>query len=118
VAEEDLASDGEMAERSSAGASRPPDSGGFDTFDGGHAAGYEPAAPVEQLERVRLTRQKIEKWLLEPFFDRVVPGCYVRIGIGQQNGRPTYRVAEVRGLIRAAGLYINTYIYIYISIYI
>eukprot|EP00967_Tisochrysis_lutea_P006933 scaffold8288_cov30-Tisochrysis_lutea.AAC.3 len=56
---------------------------------------FEIPAKVEELERIRLTRQKLEKWLLEPFFDRVVPGCYVRIGIGDQGGRPLYRVAEV-----------------------
>jgi RNA polymerase-associated protein RTF1 len=74
-----------------------------DDFDRPSGSSSAPAkefqlpARVEELERLRLTRQKLEKWLLEPFFDKVVPGCYVRIGIGQQGSRPLYRVAEVRG---------------------
>jgi hypothetical protein len=29
-----------------------------------------------------------------PFFDRVVRGCFVRIGIGNHNGKPVYRVSS------------------------
>ena len=54
----------------------------------------EPAA----LERIRLTRTKIEKWLNEPFFERAVVGCFVRVGIGQSDQKPIYRVAEVIGV--------------------
>ena len=28
-----------------------------------------------------------------PFFDRVVKGCFVRIGIGNHDGRSVYRVS-------------------------
>lgn len=28
----------------------------------------------------------------------MVPGCFVRIGIGDQQGRPIYRVAEIVGV--------------------
>jgi len=30
-----------------------------------------------------------------PFFDRVVKGCFVRVGIGSHNGRPVYRVSSI-----------------------
>ena len=66
---------------------------------GGEGAGFEAAADPPTLERIRLTRNKLELWLLEPFFERVLPGCLVRIGIGQQSsGRPVYKVAEVLGV--------------------
>jgi len=55
----------------------------------------EVAAPVAQLERIRLKRDQLEKWLNEPFFERVLPGCFVRIGIGNKDGLPIYRVAEI-----------------------
>ena len=58
----------------------------------------ESAAPVKELERIRLTRTKLEKWLNEPFFEGVVVGCFVRVGIGMVEGRPTYRVAEIKGV--------------------
>ena len=62
------------------------------------AAPKEGPAPFINLERIRLTRQKLEKWITEPFFETAVPGCFVRIGIGTHDGRPTYRVAEIVGV--------------------
>ena len=35
------------------------------------ASAREPAASLDQLERIRLTRNKLEQWLYEPFFDTV-----------------------------------------------
>lgn len=55
----------------------------------------EGPAPFKNLERIRLTRSKLEKWINEPFFEKTVVGCLVRIGIGIQDGRATYRVAEI-----------------------
>lgn len=46
----------------------------------------------EQLNKLRLSRYKMERFVHLPFFDRVVTGCFVRIGIGNNNGRPVYRV--------------------------
>lgn len=47
----------------------------------------------EQLNKLRLSRYKMERFVHLPFFDRVVSGCFVRIGIGNNNGRPVYRVS-------------------------
>ena len=58
----------------------------------------EVSAVPSDLERVRLTRQKLEQWLTEPFFDTVVVGCFVRINVGEKAGIPVYRVAEVVGV--------------------
>jgi hypothetical protein len=65
----------------------------------------ESAAPIESLERIRLTRTKIERWLNEPFFETVLPGCFVRVGIGQHDQCPIYRVAEVTGVKEGFRLY-------------
>ena len=66
------------------------------------AAAAEPAAPSEgpapvgAIERIRLTRDKLEKWLNEPFFEDIVPGCFARVGIGKTSeGKSIYRVAEI-----------------------
>ncbi|PSN44686.1 hypothetical protein C0J52_15640 [Blattella germanica] len=40
-----------------------------------------------------------------PFFERVVRGCYVRIGIGNNNGKPVYRVCEVSGVCETGKIY-------------
>ncbi|XP_004923163.2 RNA polymerase-associated protein Rtf1 [Bombyx mori] len=49
----------------------------------------------EQINKLRLSRFKLERLVHLPFFTRVVTGCFVRIGIGNNNGNPVYRVAEI-----------------------
>ena len=57
-----------------------------------------PAAPVASLESIRLARQRLETWQLEPFFDETVCNCVVRIGLGQAEAGGLYRLAEVVGV--------------------
>lgn len=61
----------------------------------------------EDLNKVRLSRHKMEKFVHLPFFTRVVTGCFVRIGIGNNNrsGLPVYRVAEISGVVETAKIY-------------
>lgn len=40
-----------------------------------------------------------------PFFDRIAKGCFIKIGIGQNNGAPVYRAAEVIGVYETAKIY-------------
>ncbi|XP_075214712.1 RNA polymerase-associated protein Rtf1 [Lycorma delicatula] len=61
----------------------------------------------EDLTKIRLSRHKLERFVHLPFLDRVVQGCFVRIGIGNNNktGKPVYRVAEVVGVVETAKIY-------------
>ncbi|CAC5418897.1 RTF1 [Mytilus coruscus] len=59
----------------------------------------------EQLQKVRLSRHKIERWVHMPFFRKTVAGCYVRIGIGNHEGRAVYRVAEIIDVVETAKVY-------------
>lgn len=59
----------------------------------------------DDLNKVRLSRHKMERFVHLPFFDRIVQGCYVRIGIGNNNGKPVYRVAEISGVCETAKIY-------------
>uniref|UniRef100_A0A1B6LL48 Plus3 domain-containing protein n=2 Tax=Graphocephala atropunctata TaxID=36148 RepID=A0A1B6LL48_9HEMI len=59
----------------------------------------------EELNRIRLSRHKMERFVHLPFFNRVVEGCFVRIGIGNHNGKPVYRVAEISGVCETAKIY-------------
>ena len=59
----------------------------------------------DELNKVRLSRYKMERFVHLPFFDRVVQGCFVRIGIGNNNGKPVYRVAEVSGVCETGKIY-------------
>ena len=45
----------------------------------------------EDLEPIRLSRFKMEKFVHLPFFKKLVMNCFVRIGIGQYQGRSVYR---------------------------
>uniref|UniRef100_A0A7S3AQ33 Plus3 domain-containing protein n=1 Tax=Haptolina ericina TaxID=156174 RepID=A0A7S3AQ33_9EUKA len=62
------------------------------------ASGMESAADAHNLERIRLKRDQLEKWLNEPYFETALIGSFVRIGIGNREGRPMYRVAEIVGV--------------------
>ncbi|XP_071488926.1 RNA polymerase-associated protein RTF1 homolog [Diadema antillarum] len=59
----------------------------------------------EELNRIRLSRNKLEKWVHMPFFHNTVVGCFVRIGIGHNAGRPVYRVAEIIDVVETAKIY-------------
>ncbi|KAM0737332.1 RNA polymerase-associated protein Rtf1 [Formica fusca] len=70
----------------------------------------KPKKPVyistkEDLNKIRLSRHKMERFVHLPFFDRVVQGCFVRIGIGNNNGKPVYRVAEISGVCETGKIY-------------
>ncbi|CAB1335662.1 unnamed protein product [Coregonus sp. 'balchen'] len=55
----------------------------------------QPVSLPDELNRVRLSRHKLERWCHMPFFQKTVSGCFVRIGIGNSSSKPVYRVAEI-----------------------
>ncbi|KAL9954513.1 hypothetical protein ACROYT_G042062 [Oculina patagonica] len=60
---------------------------------------------VDDLERIRISRHKLERWVHMPFFGKIIVGCYVRVGIGSHDARPVYRVAEIRDVVETAKVY-------------
>lgn len=59
----------------------------------------------EDLEKIRLSRHKMERFVHLPIFSKAIIGCYVRIGIGSNQGRPVYRVAEITEVCETAKIY-------------
>ncbi|ENN77106.1 hypothetical protein D910_10215 [Dendroctonus ponderosae] len=59
----------------------------------------------QDLNTIRLSRYKLERFVHMPFFDRIAKGCFIRIGIGQNNGTSVYRAAEVMGVYETAKIY-------------
>ncbi|KDQ56696.1 hypothetical protein JAAARDRAFT_157870 [Jaapia argillacea MUCL 33604] len=56
-------------------------------------------ATIEDLEKVRLSRDLLAKHYLAPWFEDYVKGAWVRYLIGQdKEGRPTYRICEIQNL--------------------
>ena len=59
----------------------------------------------EDLEPIRLSRFKMEKFVHLPFFKKLVMNCFVRIGIGQFQGRSVYRAAEIIDVVETGKVY-------------
>lgn len=60
---------------------------------------------LPEIQKIRLSRYKLERWLLLPFFRDTIFGCYVRIGIGNHQGRPVYRIGEIIDVVETAKVY-------------
>lgn len=59
----------------------------------------QPISTKEELSKIRLSRHKLERWCHMPFFRKTVVGCFVKIGIGNHEGKPVYRVSRVATLL-------------------
>ncbi|BBM98870.1 RNA polymerase-associated protein RTF1 [Marchantia polymorpha subsp. ruderalis] len=59
----------------------------------------EPDADWQDIKSITIRRSKLHKWFMEPFFEDVIVGCYVRIGIGvSSSGQSIYRVCSVKNV--------------------
>eukprot|EP01122_Echinamoeba_exundans_P006433 TRINITY_DN1807_c0_g1_i2.p1 TRINITY_DN1807_c0_g1~~TRINITY_DN1807_c0_g1_i2.p1 ORF type:complete len:488 (-),score=133.23 TRINITY_DN1807_c0_g1_i2:82-1545(-) len=63
----------------------------------------EPPATYEDIKKCQLTRLHLIKWIGEPYFEKAIAGCYVRIPISgddprKPKGTPTYRLAQLTGI--------------------
>lgn len=61
----------------------------------------------EELNKLRISRYKMERFINLPFFDRLVTNCFVRVTIGNNNSnnQPVYRCAEIVGVVETAKIY-------------
>uniref|UniRef100_A0A1A9WQF5 Plus3 domain-containing protein n=1 Tax=Glossina brevipalpis TaxID=37001 RepID=A0A1A9WQF5_9MUSC len=59
----------------------------------------------DELNKIRLSRFKMERFINLPIFERTVMNCFVRISIGNNGQKPVYRVAEVVGVVETAKIY-------------
>ncbi|KAM9777800.1 RNA polymerase-associated protein RTF1 homolog [Neosynchiropus ocellatus] len=65
----------------------------------------QPVSLPDELNRIRLSRHKLERWCHMPFFAKTVTGCFVRIGIGNSSSKPVYRVAEIMDVVETMKVY-------------
>ncbi|CAO1413108.1 unnamed protein product [Diamesa serratosioi] len=63
---------------------------------------------VGELNKLRISRHKLEKFINLPIFDKTVVGCFVRINIGNNNSNqtPVYRVAEITAVLETPKVYL------------
>ncbi|XP_047318996.1 protein RTF1 homolog [Impatiens glandulifera] len=52
----------------------------------------------EDIKEITIRRSKLEKWFMEPFFDELIAGCFVRVGIAKSRTGPIYRLCLVRNV--------------------
>ena len=58
-----------------------------------------PWASMCRTPQCRLTRYHLSKWVHEPFFKQLVPGAWIKVGVGRNPATklPQYRAYRVRG---------------------
>lgn len=59
----------------------------------------------EELNKLRLSRFKMERFVNLPIFERTVLHCFVRINIGNNGQKPVYRVGEIVGVVETSKIY-------------
>lgn len=74
------------------------------TGDGGMADSDDDGAPgsgrptYDDIKEITIRRSKLAKWFMEPFFEELIVGCFVRLGIGRSRNGPIYRLCMVRNV--------------------
>lgn len=86
-------------------------SSGSDSDDGeSQAAVYKKPvyiSTLEELNKLRISRYKLEKFINLPIFEKTIVGCFVRINIGNNSSsqKLVYRVAEITGVVETPKIY-------------
>ncbi|RYR02086.1 hypothetical protein HN51_039500 [Arachis hypogaea] len=52
----------------------------------------------EEIKEITIRRSRLVKWLNEPFFEELIVGCFVRIGIGKSESGAVYRLCMVQSV--------------------
>eukprot|EP00262_Sarcandra_glabra_P006861 TRINITY_DN19420_c0_g1_i1.p1 TRINITY_DN19420_c0_g1~~TRINITY_DN19420_c0_g1_i1.p1 ORF type:complete len:651 (-),score=169.25 TRINITY_DN19420_c0_g1_i1:220-2172(-) len=83
------------------------DSGDEGSIGGGELAESDEDGPssrtetpsFEDIKEITIRRSKLGKWFMEPFFEELIVGCFVRVGIGMsRSGQSIYRLCMVRNV--------------------
>ncbi|MQM04703.1 hypothetical protein Taro_037507 [Colocasia esculenta] len=95
-------SDSSSSESESRGAGRregpAADNELADSDEDGSISDTEPAT-FEDIKEITIRRSKLAKWFMEPFFEELIVGCFVRVGIGRTRlGQSIYRLCLVRNV--------------------
>ncbi|XP_039000834.1 protein RTF1 homolog [Hibiscus syriacus] len=60
---------------------------------------WGPDGPTfNDIKEITTRRSKLAKWFMEPFFEELIVGCFVRVGIGRSKSGPIYRLFMVRNV--------------------
>ncbi|MCD7459939.1 hypothetical protein HAX54_042354, partial [Datura stramonium] len=87
---------GESDSHSNEGDSSADD--GMDDSDDDKSSPESQLPTFEDIREISIRRSKLAKWFMEPFFDELIVGCFVRVGIGRSRSGPIYRLCMVRNV--------------------
>lgn len=74
-------------------------SSGEESDSDGDGPGSADTPSFEDIRSITIRRSKLAKWFMEPFFENIIVGCFVRIGIGMsRSGQSTYRLCMVKNV--------------------
>ncbi|AES81646.1 putative RNA polymerase-associated protein Rtf1 [Medicago truncatula] len=69
----------------------------IDSNDDKIMPGFEKPS-FEDIQDITIPRSKLTKWFMEPFFEELIVGCFVRVGIGRSKTGPIYRLCMVKNV--------------------
>lgn len=81
--------------------------GGLQTEDVGSASDNEFSDSDEErvepptyqdIKDITIPRSKLAKWCMEPFFEELIVGCFVRLGFGKSSSGPIYKLCMVQNV--------------------
>ncbi|XP_052201315.1 protein RTF1 homolog isoform X2 [Diospyros lotus] len=78
--------------------SEDEDSAGDGMLDSDEEKNSSDMPKFEDIREITIRRSKLAKWFMEPFFDELIVGCFVRVGIGKSRSGPIYRLCVVRNV--------------------
>ncbi|KOM31074.1 hypothetical protein LR48_Vigan01g062900 [Vigna angularis] len=72
--------------------------GGIGDSDDDRALAGSEGPSFQDIKEITIRRSKLAKWFMEPFFEDLIVGCFVRVGIGRSKTSPIYRLCMVKNV--------------------
>ncbi|XP_061349426.1 protein RTF1 homolog [Gastrolobium bilobum] len=72
--------------------------GGIGDSDDDRALSGSEGPSFQDIKEITIRRSKLGKWFMEPFFEELIVGCFVRVGIGRSKSGPIYRLCMVKNV--------------------
>ena len=62
-------------------------------------------ADLEDYLKITLPRRRLARWCREPFFEVAVVSCFVRLLIGDHDGKKCYRLCQISKVVKGKKSY-------------
>lgn len=80
------------------GKEKSPDDNELDSLED-ITGGKSDTVKYDDIKAITIRRSKLAKWFMEPFFEELIVGCFVRLGIGKtRSGHAMYRLCMVKNV--------------------